>query len=385
MRLLRIEAKGLPLFQNKLTIDFYASQRITNEHKMNLNHVFSNIYANPTTAITGINASGKTSVLKVIMFTLEMLNNEPINHIKTKDILGNAQRAVITSYFYAEHQAIYKLETVIQCIGEDEGGRKYKIISEQMWSKPIKVVMVKKNLFEFPEKQIIEKRNEEEAFLSDDVSIMIAYHKKYAERIEIKSMLSFTNMNVLKVSEKIPDSVISFLDPTVEKLYFENIDNKQLIHLKFKEKTEIILNDQRDLENYLSSGTIKGIVLFMMIIQVMKTGGYLIADEIENHFNKEIVSSIIKFFMDMKLNKNGATLIFTTHYPELLDLYERNDSIYITRNHNGIYLERFSETLTRNDIKKSDAYQSGILLDTAPSYDSYISLKKHIATALKMD
>lgn len=115
--------------------------------------------------------------------------------------------------------------------------------------------------------------------------------------------------------------------------------------------------------------------MFMMLINVMKKGGYLIVDEIENHYNKEIVSSIIKFFMDIRLNKNGATLIFTTHYPELLDLYERNDSIYITRNENGIYLEKLSDVLKRNDIKKSDVYQSGMLEGTTPTYSSYIALK----------
>ena len=243
--------------------------------------------------------------------------------------------------------------------------------------------MTKKEMFRFSDHQIIEERNENEAFLPDDVSIMIAYHKKYAEKIEIKNMMSFTNMNVLRVTENIPASVISFLDPTVEKLYFENLEKKQIIHLKFKGKKELVLNNQKDLENYLSSGTIKGIVMFMMLINVMKKGGYLIVDEIENHYNKEIVSSIIKFFMDIRLNKNGATLIFTTHYPELLDLYERNDSIYITRNENGIYLEKLSDVLKRNDIKKSDVYQSGMLEGTTPTYSSYIALKKHIAAALE--
>lgn len=58
----------------------------------------------------------------------------------------------------------------------------------------------------------------------------------------------------------------------------------------------------------------------------------MLIDELENHFNKEIVTTIIRFFMDSKLNRNGGTLIYTTHYSELLDEYNRNDSIYIIRN-----------------------------------------------------
>ena len=69
----------------------------------------------------------------------------------------------------------------------------------------------------------------------------------------------------------------------------------------------------------------------------------------------------LRFFMDSRLNKNGGTLIFTTHYPELLDEYDRNDGICIVRNRNGITAENLSHILNRNDIKKSDAYQSGFL------------------------
>ena len=110
-----------------------------------------------------------------------------------------------------------------------------------------------------------------------------------------------------------------------------------------------------------------------------QSGGYLLVDEIENHFNKEIVTTLVRFFMDSRFNKNGGTLIFTTHYPELLDEYDRNDGIYIVRNRNGITVENLSYILIRNDIKRSDAYQSGFLEGTTPTYEAYIRLKKSLA------
>ena len=125
-----------------------------------------------------------------------------------------------------------------------------------------------------------------------------------------------------------------------------------------------------ELNNYLSSGTVKGMITFTLAQEVLKDGGYLIVDEIENHFNKEIVSTLIRFFMDGKINKNGGMLIFSTHYPELLDEYDRNDSIFITRNRDGITAENLSNILKRNDIKKSDAYQSGFLEGTTPTYEA---------------
>ena len=78
-------------------------------------------------------------------------------------------------------------------------------------------------------------------------------------------------------------------------------------------------------------------------------------------------------------------LIFSTHYAELLDEFERNDNIYIVRNKDGISAENLSVVLKRNDIKKSDAYQSGFLEGTVPMYDAYMSLKKRLIHSLKED
>lgn len=91
MKLLRITAEGLPLFKEKLDLSFYAQQRVAEEQKNILYPLFSNIYMNSATGFIGINASGKTSVLKVILLALDIINNEPINHIETRDILGDAK------------------------------------------------------------------------------------------------------------------------------------------------------------------------------------------------------------------------------------------------------------------------------------------------------
>ena len=85
-------------------------------------------------------------------------------------------------------------------------------------------------------------------------------------------------------------------------------------------------------------------------------------------------------FHDENVNKNGATLIYSTHYSELLDEYERNDCIYIVRNRGGIYAENLSLILKRNDIKKSEAYESGYLEGTVPVYEAYMALKKVLSS-----
>ena len=199
------------------------------------------------------------------------------------------------------------------------------------------------------------------------------------DSINVANLLLFTNINVFPFPLDISPEVITFLDPTVEKLSIKKKNEKSMTYLKFKNKKEIVLDNPIELSSYLSSGTIKGMIVFTLAKMLLQTGGYLIVDELENHFNKEIAATLMRFFMDSKLNKNGAVLLFSTHYPELLDEYERNDSIFITRNQDGIFVENLCHILNRNDMKKSDVYQSGFLKGTTPIYEAYMELKKAMA------
>ena len=379
MKILRITAQGLPLFKEDLDICFYAQQRVSEDDKNNLYNMIENYYLHSACAFIGINASGKTSVLKVVNLALSIIKNEPINHAETKSILGGAKKATICTYFYDKRKYVCCLETEITAKKSKTGEYMYSILSEKLWEKPIASVRSKKYLTDFAGMKPTAIRNQDEIYLPDDVSFIIAHNKKVNDTAEVFSLLSYTNINVLPFTEDIPLEVIAFLDPTIEKLCFEQVEGKTFIHLKFKNEEEIILNNAVDLEQYLSSGTIKGIITFSMVKEVFQSGGYLLVDEIENHFNKEIVTTLVRFFMDSRFNKNGGTLIFTTHYPELLDEYDRNDGIYIVRNCNGITVENLSYILNRNDIKRSDAYQSGFLEGTTPTYEAYIRLKESLA------
>ena len=383
MKILRITAQGLPLFKEDLDICFYTQQRVSEDDKNNLYNLIDNYYLHSACAFIGINASGKTSVLKVINLALNIIKNEPINHVEAKTILGGSEKAAIRIYFYDKRKYICCLETVITAKKAKTGEYVYSILSERLWEKPIAGVKSKKYLTDFDGIEPVDSRNSNEAYLSDDVSFIIAHNKKVNDTVEVFSLLSYTNVNVLPFTEDIPLEVITFLDPTIEKLCFEQAEGKTFIHLKFRDEDEIILNNAVDLEQYLSSGTIKGIITFSMVKEVLQSGGYLLVDEIENHFNKEIVTTLMRFFMDSRLNKRGGTLIFTTHYPELLDEYDRNDGICIVRNRNGITVENLSYILKRNDIKKSDAYQSGFLEGTTPAYEAYMRLKKNLAASIK--
>lgn len=379
MKLLKLVLNGLPHFNGELAIDFMAMQRVSSDNRDTLHNVFSNMYTNNAIAFIGINASGKTTILKSLSFAISLLNNEPLNKIKSRDILEDMQEnasVIIEFYFYCDH-LVYKLETVINKLEDEiDGSTKYIIENEKLWVKSISKVKTKKSLFVFEQRDLDMERNQKETYLMDDVSIIIALNKIKKKSFFLRDMSGLTNFNMLNVLGKYPKELLAFLDPSIEYLTCK-VDGKDIdIRLKFKEKEEIVINNPLSLERYLSSGTIKGMSIFMNAVFVFKEGGYLIVDELENHFNREIVSTLIRFFMDHNVNNSGATIIFSTHYSELLDEFDRNDSIYIVRNRDGITAENLSNILYRNDIKKSEAYQSDFLEGTVPAYEAYIELKK---------
>lgn len=387
MRLLKIFIQDMPRFKGNIDIDFITKQRVAEDDQEKLFNTFSNnytsIYTNQAISFIGLNASGKTTILKAISFVINLLNNEALNNIKSKEILNDLsdnEKVKITSFFYNDN-SVYKLETHIEKrVNQVDNESKLIITEERLWEKDATKVKTKKSLFEFNDSDIRIERNEKEQFLLNDVSVMIAINKEKQSNFPLRDMLMWTNHNMLNILGKFPKELLTFLDPSIE--YFKcDIRKKPAdIRLKFYESEEIILNNPSEIEKYLSSGTIKGINVFMNALLCFMEGGYLIVDELENHFNEEIVTTLVRFFMNPNVNRNGATLIYSTHYSELLDEYDRNDCIYIVRNRGGIYTENLSLTLKRNDIKKSEAYESGYLEGTVPIYESYMALKKVLSS-----
>lgn len=378
MKILRLSIDKLPHFKENLDISFIAQQRVADTDKEYLFNIFSNIYTNPALSFIGINASGKTTALKVFSFAIHLLNNESINNSDVKDIfddLTTEQTVTFTSYFYHDCE-IYKLATIIgKEVNPVDASERLIIHDEILWAKECRKIKTKKSIYDFNEAHIQMRRNREEQYLMDDVSIIIATNKKNRSNIFLCDMSQLTDHNLLNVLGKFPKALLRFLDPSIEYLHCKSDGKEVDIRLKFYGKDEIYINHPLALNHYLSSGTIKGLSVFMGAMLAFVEGGYLVVDELENHFNKEIVVTLIRFFMDKKINKNGATLLFSTHYSELLDQFDRNDNIFIVRNTEGIVLENLSNIIKRNDIKKSEVYDSDFLGGTVPLYESYIALK----------
>lgn len=385
MKILRIRAKGLPLYQQEVDISFLAAQRVQANHQGAVSKLFGNIYVNNAEAFIGINASGKTTALNIIVFTCMLLNAEPLNSKIVPDIIGPDRDVVFDIDFFADEK-IYHLRSEITKEQSVDGTFKVKILSEALWEKPVTSKINKSNLLLWVDMKPARDRDDADEYLPNDVSILIAVNKQLRQEILYSNHVGLTDFNVLvPINRVIPAEIISILDPTIERISIETISGKFVARLKFYGEEELTLYNPGDFNIYLSSGTIKGIMVFVDAINMLMVGGYLVIDEIENHFNQELVATLLRLFLDKRTNPHGAVIVFSTHYPELLDELERNDAVFITKHEpEGLKIENLSTLLKRNDMKKSDVYQSNLLGGTAPKYEALLALQKSVKAGVAM-
>lgn len=383
MKILRIRADGLPLYNEPFDINLYAVQRVERSHIDAVHNIFGNIYINTGVAFIGINASGKTSALKVISFATMLLSAAPLNAEYVPKILGIDKKTTFDIDFFCDGKINHLTTSVIQQ-KKDDGQFVIKIISEKLWEKKSLTKINKANLLCYENLEPVRVRNIIEQYLPDDVSIMIAVNKQNNDDTLFIDLAMFTNFNLfLPTVDSVEKEILSLLDSKIEKISVESVNNKSIAHLKFYGQEEMVLLNPSLLMAYLSSGTVKGIRVFTDAVRVLKNGGYLLVDEIENHFNRELVVSLLRLFMSKKTNPKGAVILFSTHYPDLLDEMGRNDSVFITRSNEGLRIDNLNNLLKRNDMKKSEVYQSNFLGGTAPAYKKILALQKNIRDNLE--
>ena len=380
MILLKLIGRNIPVFEKEVAFDFFASQRVTGEESARLVPLFDNMYANPVNVLVGINASGKTRSLEFISFAIALLRGEALDGKPFLGKLLGAGTIEIESYFYLrETESVCRLITAFSVEKTPNGKVACRISKESLFEKPAKFVRLKKQLFDF-NGIVPQVRNPDEQYLSEDTSMIISRAKHYRDDLHCFDPNTLDDRNATFALGKVPPSVLLFLDPSIEYLEIHDDNDSKPTVIKFREIDEpILLKGVRDLELYLSSGTIRGVRLINVASYVLGHGGYMIVDEIENHFNMEIVKSLIRVFMDPEVNKKGGILIFSTHQPVLLDEMERNDGITILRHDAFIRADNLRVLLDRNDLKKSDIYESDYLHGTAPSYDRFMALRSMIA------
>ena len=370
MKLLRVSATNYKNCCDNFTIDFVAKSKKTSEDReYELHEIADELFICNTAAIVGKNASGKTSAIELLeacyrIFETFRLENDTYNYDNVK----------LEIFFYYDKQ-IYKYNTVLKSDSEFEN--KTKFTEQHIYKKKYYKSKVK-NIFDNTSFKEISFNSS----LPEDTSILffvLQAKMLYGMYFDCNGAGVDTYRYLFRVIKgfNIPPNVLQ----SIIKIFDSNIQNLSMVdekHYKLTYNNITVELSDTELIHRLSSGTTKGMLLYIFMYAALKTGYDLLIDEIENHFHKTLVENMISLFKDKSVNKHSATLIFTTHYCELLDLFNRQDNIWIAKAEDKIYLENMYEKYDiRPELLKSRQFYNDTF-KTAVNYEDLMALKKEL-------
>lgn len=408
MHLLKFSIEGLDLYKDHVvSMDLYASDRVSAQavtvHRFDGSG--SGVCSQTVVGIAGLNASGKTTTLRALNFALDITRGIPLDadHLVYGPLMPMIDGPVRVRVIFMDGDDWYLLESGISKkhakAGQGDGapfesGVRLSFVEERLWKHANKVVL-KKELDDFAtfkdrsteiltrgvggEHELVP---EAKRYIPSNVSITSGL---YTEHGDVTPVMNYIDSFRLPFSTpSVPTEIVRTFDRSVEKL---DVDDNGKVHLKFVDDDHERVIGQFDAVQTLSAGTIRGGRIVNSTVEVLREGGYFLVDEIENSLNKKLVETIMDLFASPVTNPRGATLIFTTHYPELLDHLDRKDCVYFTiRDENRcIRLTKYSEGLAqaaprkaRVESKKSEIFFSNLVKGTAPKAKDVAAMRQYI-------
>lgn len=430
MKLLRLDVFNTQIFGDSVSIDFMTRDGVRravddDEYVQRAYRLDPGLYSQVLLAFTGYNASGKTSSLQLISLLLQLvlqgdsLNTARFNAILTKLMKRKADRLIPFSWnaYFQNEKYMYKLHSDISFGNLNLPGNipyGYYFSDERIYRKDFSY-KAKRTSSDFPQNTLFD-FNEEELCLSQaddennpyfrkDISIGsriqsltkdLIHSKESAKSVKLKesknrkiqnvsveSLIELTDWNLPLWSGQPDTPLVECLDLGIKRTSISSPAQGEPLRfeVQYKNQPGITYNGRlADANHYLSSGTIKGITLFPALVRAFRTGGYVIIDEFEDHFNKKLIEWFFELFENRRINPKGACLIFSTHYPEILDTFRRNDNIYVTRKREDYTVElvRFSDRITRKDILKSKILLYNVIEGTAPLYQELKAARQRL-------
>lgn len=370
MKLLRVRASNYKNCCDDFTIDLVAKSKKTSEDKeYELHMIAEDLYVFNTAAFIGKNASGKTSAIELMECSYEILSE-----FRLEDKHYNYENVKLEIIFYHENY-IYKYHTILK--SDANLGSKANFTEQHIYRKKYYKSNIKEIYCDNDFEEIVDLGE-----LPEDTSIVFFVLKKKATRAVYFDCegegsdtyhLMFKAMKNYQISNDILIKIIRIFDDKIRNL--EMVDEK---HYKLTYQDCVKELSDTELIYMLSSGTTKGVLLYIFVVAALENGFDLLIDEVENHFHKTLVENMISLFKDKSVNKKSATLIFTTHYCEVLDLFNRQDNIWLAKSGDKIYLENMYQTYNiRPELLKSRQFYNNAF-NTSVNYEDLMALKKEL-------
>ena len=392
MKLLRVALDNLAMFEDgRLELDLFARDRVVAEDE-SVTELGKPVYSLNVVALAGINASGKSTALSLLDLALRAASGQPI-------AASGCDRGLARVFCGTTHLdaliwsggRMHLLRSEIRVGGTSldaaPGASGLAFGEEVVYNLPERGMSKKQLSAPFDEIAglgVEEMRRSrlpegETRFLKPDVSVFSAVVDTPAAHLHLEA--ADMPLSLLDGVGGVDETLRAF-DAGIEHL--EVADDGRAFRLKMLNRDESLTLSREGLEDVLSSGTAKGLMIVQRAVLVLKSGGYLLLDEIENHLNRQLVAAIVGLFCTRRTNPLGATLVFTTHYPEVLDALHRKDCVYFLKRGAGSRSEavKYSSEVRRIENKKSEVFSSNYLGGTAPRYTDVAALLSFAASAI---
>ena len=368
MKLLKVKASRFKNCFDGFTIDLTSKSKKTAEDKeYELQEIAPDLHVFNTAAFIGKNASGKSTAVELLDCAYSILGD-----FRLEDKHYNYDGVDLEITFYHDGFIyLYKTELASGKTMSDQACfRNEHIYRKEYFKTNAKDIFEPEGFVEMTELGDLPEDTSNIFFVLKKKQTRAVFFDSYSGGADTYQLL-FRTLKNYDISLDILTKIIRIFDGTICDLKRVDDHNYHIV----TETEDKIMSDMQ-LIYFLSSGTAKGILLYTIMVASLREGFDLIIDEVENHFHKTLVENMISLYKDKNINRNNATLIFSTHYCELLDQMGRQDNIWICSANSHVHLSNMYEDYNiRPVLLKSKQYYNNAF-KTAVNYEDLMDLKK---------
>ena len=374
MKLLKFKVlSGYKMLEKGFEVNFLTKTRINksleNDELIELEPGF---YYPLETIFIGKNSSGKSTVLLLINLILGFIRTGRI----PVSFMGDQLELELDLLFY-DKGYIYSYAGRFAKSGMSDSP--FMNIKEESLGKAPYKENLKKDLSNIS----FQKENVTESITGGDTSIIANY--RFNDTSILVDLISLDTRNLASTIETIMElygedafnTLVRLFDDSVESISTIRLDDSTAaFRFKRVNQKEMVVNNSY-LRERLSSGTYRGIYLFSSSLIAFLKGGDILIDEIEKSFNRNLIENLLILFKDKRINKMHASLVYSTHYAELLDHGSRCDNINVLhRNGDVITIKNLSSSYgVRTDLSKSSQFEQNAF-DNLTNYDRLMDLRR---------
>lgn len=387
LELLKVKASGFKLLEDNFELDFTARTRVYQKDKLSeIEEIDKGLNTFRSIAFVGGNSSGKSTALSLVLKTLLFLQTgrwEFIPREFKKDSIDLNIVFYLEGFLYNYSCTFNKIEIDKLSIANIYSPITNEKLIKLEYNKARGIV----NLDLLNTNGVDESEILKSSLLDTSAIAKITGDKISVDEFSNNNIVNFDG-NIVRntffaslnsCDKELVSSIIKLLDESIEYII---CDNSDLVKFKRINEKEIIIS-KLELLSILSSGTFRGVELYVRSINALKYGKVFIVDEIENCFHKNLVKNLLFIFNSKNINSKGAKLIFSTHYTEILDSLSRRDNIFITHKENGYVNVKnlYSDYDVRTELSKSNQFDNNVF-NTSFNYEQLLNVKELIINNL---